>query len=93
MSCNGTREEGYRPALARALEDLKGLDPGKRGALCGGRPREGGPGISIRYFDRELIVSPDWEVSDGEGEAPVFTRLILLHYLARSDGAAPRRGR
>jgi hypothetical protein len=82
-------KDGYRLALERALEDLEGLDLRERAALCGGRPSDDGSTVSIGYFGKDYVVSSAGDVGGPEGGVPVFTRLILLHYLAGSGGTRP----
>jgi len=88
LSSNDSREKGYRLALAQAAESLKGLDWKACAARCGGRLSDDGSAMVVTFFGTDYLVSPDGEVCGGEGDVPAFTRLIILHYLARSTGAA-----
>jgi hypothetical protein len=89
LNCKDAREEGYSPALARALEALSSLDLRERAAVCGGRLSDDGSAVSIGYFGEDYIISSAGDIAGPEGDVPVFTRLILLHYLAGSRGTRP----
>lgn len=89
MRSSTARDEGYRPAITQAAEALKGLDWGASAARCGGRLADDGSVMILTFFGVDYLVSPDGEVRGPMGDAPVFPRLIMLHYLARSTGAAP----
>lgn len=86
-----SEEEAYRPALHQAFEDMQRLDPYMAAlrAACDFRPGAQGGQFELRYFGNDYIVQfPRSAVLDTAGNEPdVTTRLILLHYLVRADGA------
>ena len=88
MSSKGTREKGYRPALAQASEALEALDWEACASRCG-RLSDDRSTLGLTFFGTEYVVTRKGEVRGPEGDVPAFPRLIMLHYLARSSGAAP----
>ncbi len=87
-----SEEEAYRPALHKAFQDMQELDPYMAAlrAACDFRPGAQGGQFELRYFGHAYVVQfPSIAVLDTAGNEPdVTTRLVLLHYLIRADGAA-----
>ena len=84
-----TPEERYGPALRKAQEDLAGRDPHVLADWAGASYDASLSRFLLRYWDVTYTVSyPAGEVRDAAGaEPPIFTRVLLLHYLLNASGA------
>jgi len=86
-----SEEEAYRPALDKASQDMQQLDPyiAAFRSACDFRAGAQGGQFELRYFGDDYVLQfPRIAVQDAAGKQPdVTTRLILLHYLIRADGA------
>lgn len=87
-----TTEERYSPALKKAREDLRQLDPYKA-AFCSDttyRAITDASGLfEIPFWGQICLVHyPDGTVQDEHtGEAlPIITQILVLHYLIHADG-------
>jgi len=87
---------GYRTALAQAIRAFAGITiedlPRRAGALV--THIAGGRVVELDFLGRRAVIEiPDCSIyfSPDRGEVPVWARILILHYLARANGA-PRRG-
>jgi len=83
-------QDNYGVALQAAVERMRSADLGTQAARAGATP--GVNGLSLRYFGREIIASPETGrvTTAGEGLAlPVWEQILVLHYLLGAvDGLA-----
>ena len=87
---------GYRTALAQAIRAFAGITiedlPRRAGALV--THIAGGRVVELDFLGRRAVIEiPDCSIyfSPDRGEVPVWARILILHYLARANGA-PHRG-
>ena len=87
---------GYRTALDQAIQAFAGINiedlPRRAGAAVTTTPD--GHVIELDFLGRRAVIEmPAFLIyySPDRGEVPVWARILILHYLARANGA-PRRG-
>ncbi len=88
------KQKYYRKALELACEEIRSLDPSVMAARSGAhyQVRDGKKQLTVVFFgDPYDITFPEIEVtSKTKQTVSLVTRIILLHYLIRADGTAPR---
>ncbi len=84
-----TPEERYGPALERALDEWKDSDPQETAWKAGVDFDAASRLVSVPLLGEWFTVShPDGEVRSQDGEeAPITTRILVLHYLLTATGA------
>lgn len=78
------------PALAKALEELRALDPYEVAAKAGATVVQAGPtlALSLPYYGQELVLAwPSGEVLTTSRPLFAAAHLVVLHYLIAADGA------
>ncbi len=85
-------EEFYGPALTEAIEELRALDPWlvalKSGAEYQKLSATAGR-IKLKFFGEDYLINyPECTVKEAMTgrEAPIVTKILLLHYLINADG-------
>lgn len=87
-----TSEERYGPALEKALEEWKTREPQETAWKAGADYDTASGLVSLTLTgEKYTIRHPDGEVRlvGSDGEVPITTRILLLHYLLTADGAPP----
>ncbi len=93
-----TSEELYGPAVTKALEELRNLDPRQAASMSGVEYRETSSTmgqIKLAFFGKDYLIDvPQYTVEevdreqapDEDQEMIVIKRILLLHYLLNADG-------
>ncbi len=87
-----TSEERYGPALEKALGEWKTREPQETAWKAGADYDTASGLVSLTLTgEKYTIRHPDGEVRlvGSDGEVPITTRILLLHYLLTADGAPP----
>lgn len=82
--------KGYEPALKEALNNLRDIDLEYQCRVCRARYDEERSCAVVPFLGQEYRAGlADGEVYGADGPVPVIRRLIILHYLMRSNGTRP----